>query len=141
MMRRMLRSTGAEISSTAAIGPGLRVPHAQGVIVSHDAVLGAFVTLGQHSTIGGNYGKKDESGRYYPTIGDGVVLTAGVVVGGPIRIGDGVVMGANSVVLKDVPDGAIVGGVPANVLRIADVPTPGLEMARSLRSAVPPAAR
>jgi serine O-acetyltransferase len=126
----MFRWTGAEISPTARIGPGLRLPHPQGVVVSHDARLGAFVTLGQHSTLGGNFGKKDAEGRYFPTLGDGVLVLAGAVVAGPVVVGEGCIIGANAVVVKDVPAGVAVGGVPAEPIKTLDAPTPGLAAAR-----------
>jgi len=140
LARRMIKSTGAEICPTAHIGPGLRLPHSQGVIVSHDARLGAFVTLGQHSTIGGNFGRMGDDGRYFPTLGDGVVLTAGAVVAGPVHVGNGVIAGANTVIVKDVPEGAVVGGVPGEVIRISEEPTPGLAAARAMRGSDPGAA-
>jgi serine O-acetyltransferase len=80
--------------------------------------MGNYVTVGQHATLGGNFGRRDETGRMYPRIGDRCWICTGAVVAGPITVGKYVLVGANAVVVRDVPDYAVVGGVPAKILRI-----------------------
>lgn len=83
-----------------------------GVVIHKRAVLGAKCLVGQNVTIGGRSGFFD-----VPVIGDNVYIGAGACVLGPVRIGNNVTIGANSVVLADVPDNAVVAGVPARVLK------------------------
>jgi serine O-acetyltransferase len=135
----LFHTCGAEISSTAEIGPGLALPHPQGVIVSHGARLGAFVTIGQHATIGGNIERRDEQGGKFPTIGDGVMVMANSVVAGPVKIGDGSMIGANSVVIHDIPPQSLAGGTPARVIREVDPKTVGFQAARTLFGDAPAA--
>ncbi len=108
---------GAEISPGAKIGGGLRLPHPQGVVIGGEVEIGVMVTIGQHATLGGNLGKRDESGRIYPRIGDRCLIFAGAVVAGPIDVGHDTIIGANSVITKSVPSHVVVGGVPGKVLR------------------------
>ncbi len=83
-----------------------------GVVIHQRAVIGKNVTISQQVTIGGKSGKVG-----VPVIGDDVYLGAGAKILGDIKIGNRVVVGANSVVVKDVPDDAVVAGVPARVIR------------------------
>lgn len=115
---RSARSYNAEISCAAVIGGGLRLPHPQGVVIGAGVEMGNYVTVGQHATLGGNFGRRDETGRMYPRIGDRCWICTGAVVAGPITVGKYVLVGANAVVVRDVPDYAVVGGVPAKILRI-----------------------
>ena len=93
---------GAEISQAVTVGPGIRIPHPQGIIIGGHTVLGANVHIAQYCTIGGNFGKKDSDGRSFPVIGDNVMILAGSLVGGPVHVGDGSIIGANCVVVYDV---------------------------------------
>ncbi|MCP4167538.1 MAG: serine O-acetyltransferase [Chloroflexi bacterium] len=104
--------TGIEIHPGATIGPGLFIDHGMGVVVGETAELGACVTLYHGVTLGGVSWRKE---KRHPTIGDHVVIGAGAKVLGPITIGDYTRIGANSVVVKDVPDNAVVVGVPGRV--------------------------
>ena len=117
LTRRISKSFGADFSYAAEIGGGLRLPHPQGVVIGGGVELGRFVTVSQHATLGGNFGRADEAGRRYPRIGDRCWICAGAVVAGPVTVGKYVVVGANAVVVRDVPDYVIVGGVPAKILR------------------------
>ncbi|WP_398501904.1 serine O-acetyltransferase [Variovorax sp.] len=101
-----------EIPARAVIGPGFVLPHPQGVIVG-SARIGANVTLFQNTTIGArNFdGAYDLSLR--PVIEDDVVVGVGAVILGPVTVGKGATISANSLVLHDVPAGATAMGVPA----------------------------
>lgn len=105
---------GIEIDVNAIIGKGFRLHHGYGSIIS--GTLGDNVHVNQGVTIGGNWGKIEES-RTLPVIGSNVWIMAGAKVLGPITIGSNVIIGANAVVLHDVPDNVAVAGVPAKIIR------------------------
>jgi len=106
--------TGIEIHPGAIIGDGLFIDHGMGVVVGETAILGDNVTLFQGVTLGGT-GK--ETGKRHPTVGNHVVIGAGAKVLGNITIGDNSYIGANAVVLKDVPANSTVVGVPGHVTK------------------------
>lgn len=109
--------TGIEIHPGATIGKGLFIDHGMGVVIGETAIIGDNVTLYHGVTLGGT-GK--DIGKRHPTIEDNVVVGAGAKVLGPITIGEGAKIGANSVVVKDVPKGATaVGGAAKNIVRIS----------------------
>lgn len=87
------------------ISPGLVLPHPYGIVIHSAAKLGRDVTILQHVTIGADFGEQTAA-----VIGDRVILSAGAAVIGSVTVGDDVVVGANAVVTKDVPSGAIVVG-------------------------------
>jgi serine O-acetyltransferase len=105
--------TGIEIHPGARIGPGLFIDHGMGVVIGETAVIGRDVTLFHGVTLGG---VDDRPGRRHPWVGEGVVVGAGAKVIGALCIGDGARIGAQSVVLTNVPPGATAVGVPARVL-------------------------
>jgi serine O-acetyltransferase len=105
--------TGVEIHPGATIGPGLFIDHGMGVVIGETAELGAEVTLYQGVTLGGT---SLEKGKRHPTLGDGVVVGAGAKVLGAIDIGEYSRVGANAVVVKPVPSGAVVVGVPGEIV-------------------------
>ena len=109
--------TGIEIHPGATIGSGLFIDHGMGVVVGETTEIGDNVTLFQGVTLGGT-GK--QRGKRHPTIGSHVVVGAGAKVLGPITVGDYVKIGANSVVLQDVPDHSTVVGIPGRIVRIKD---------------------
>jgi serine O-acetyltransferase len=109
--------TGIEVHPGATIGSGLFIDHGMGVVIGETTEIGDNVTLFQGVTLGGT-GK--QRGKRHPTIGNHVVVGAGAKVLGPICIGDYVKIGANSVVLQDVPDHSTVVGIPGKIVRIKD---------------------
>ena len=109
--------TGIEIHPGATIGSGLFIDHGMGVVIGETTEIGDNVTLFQGVTLGGT-GK--QRGKRHPTLGSHVVVGAGAKVLGPIKIGDYVKIGANSVVLQDVPDHSTVVGIPGKIVRIKD---------------------
>jgi len=104
--------TGVEIHPGARIGRRLFIDHGMGVVVGETAVVGDDVVLFHTSTLGGRSMKR---GKRHPTLGDRVVVGAGAKILGPVWIGDDVQVGANAVVVKDVPAGAVAVGVPARI--------------------------
>jgi serine O-acetyltransferase len=106
--------TGIEIHPGAVIGQGLFIDHGMGVVIGETAIVGNDCTLFQGVTLGGT-GK--ETGKRHPTIGNGVVVGAGAKVLGNITISDNVYIGANAVVLRDVPEDSTVVGVPGRIVR------------------------
>ena len=109
--------TGIEIHPGAAIGSGMFIDHGMGVVIGETAEVGDNVTLFQGVTLGGT-GKL--RGKRHPTLGNHVVVGTGAKVLGPIKIGDYVKIGANAVVLQDVPDHSTVVGIPGRIVRIKD---------------------
>lgn len=102
--------TDIEIHPGATIGRRLFIDHGSGAVIGETAEIGDDVTLYHGVTLGGT---SLEPGKRHPTIGDNVVIGSGAQVLGPIVIHDGARIGANAVVLKDVPAGATMIGIPA----------------------------
>ncbi|MCD2346563.1 serine O-acetyltransferase EpsC [Clostridium guangxiense] len=105
--------TGIEIHPGAKIGKGLFIDHGMGVVIGETAEVGDNVVMYHGSTLGGT-GK--DKGKRHPTIGNNVMIGSGAKVLGPINVGDGSKIGANAVVLKDVPANVTAVGVPAKVV-------------------------
>jgi serine O-acetyltransferase len=108
-------ATNIELPSQVSIGPGLFLPHSGYIVVASNVVIGSHCTLTQGVTIGHRGGGSVVS-LAGPVIGDRVYLGPGAVVLGPISIGDDVLIGANAVVTRSVPDRAVVVGNPARVI-------------------------
>ena len=104
--------TGIEIHPGAKIGRRFFIDHGAGVVIGETAEIGDDVTLYQGVVLGG---VSTEKKKRHPTIGNEVVIGAGAIILGPIKIGDGAKIGANSVVLKDVKPYTTVVGIPARV--------------------------
>jgi len=106
--------TGIEIHPGARIGNGLFIDHGMGIVIGETCEIGHNVVLYQGVTLGGT-GK--EKGKRHPTIGNNVVIGSGAKVLGSFKIGDYSYVGANSVVLREVPPNSTVVGIPGKLVR------------------------
>jgi serine O-acetyltransferase len=104
--------TSVELPNRAEIGGGVFMPHANGIVIHIDAKIGCNCNISQQVTIG--VGGTDPSGT--PTIGDRVFLGPGAKLFGPITVGHDVAIGANAVVMKDLPNHVVAVGIPAKVI-------------------------
>jgi len=105
--------TGIEISANATIGKGLFFGHIGGVVIGIGSIIGEYSSFHQGVTIGGA-GRGSLHGS--PIIGNMVYFGAGSKIVGKISVGNNVMIGANAVVVKSVPDNAVVAGVPAKII-------------------------
>lgn len=105
--------TGIEIHPGAKIGKRVFIDHGMGVVIGETAEIGDDVLMYQGVVLGG---VSLERKKRHPTIGNNVVIGAGAILLGPIRIGDGAKIGAGSVVVKDVPPASTVVGVPGRIV-------------------------
>ncbi len=129
-MASFFQSTIAEtfavdIHPAASIGKGIMLDHATGIVIGETAVVGDDVSIMQAVTLGGT---GNEAGDRHPKIGKGCLLSAGAKILGNIKIGEGVKVGAGSVVLNDVAPHTTVVGVPARAVGIPLSDSPALEM-------------
>jgi serine O-acetyltransferase len=113
--------TGVEIHPGAILGTGLFIDHATGVVIGETAEIGDDVTIYHGVTLGGT---STDPGKRHPTIGDRVIIGAGAKILGPIKIGDDSRIGANSVVVKEVPSSSVVVGVPGQIISRAKPGSP-----------------
>lgn len=107
--------TGVEIHPAAEIGSRFFIDHGSGVVIGETAKIGSCVTLYQGVTLGGT---GFQPGKRHPTLGDNVTVGSGAKLLGPIAVGDGAKIGANTVVVEDVPPGATVVGNPGHPVRV-----------------------
>ena len=108
--------TGVEIHPGAKLGSCVFIDHGMGVVIGETAEIGDDCTLYHGVTLGGVSWNK---GKRHPTLGKGVVVGAGAKILGPFVVGDGAKVGSNSVVVKAVPAGATVVGIPARIVEHA----------------------
>lgn len=108
--------TGVEIHPAAVIGEGFFVDHGAAVVIGETAEVGKNVTLYQGVTLGGTGNEKQH--KRHPTLGDNVFVGSGAKILGPITIGENSRIGANSVVLKNVPANATVTGMRARIIKL-----------------------
>jgi len=106
--------TGVEIHPGAVIGRGVVIDHGMGVVIGETAEVGDDVLIYQGVTLGGVSLQK---GKRHPTIRSGVTIGAGAKVLGPIEIGENSLIGSGSVVVKPVPEGCTVVGIPGRVVK------------------------
>ncbi len=120
LLHKLIRIVFAcDVKYTADIGKNVGFFHnGLGVVIHKHAQIGDGTLIYQNVTIGGN--GKDEKSNGTPIIGKNVFIGAGAVILGPVSIGDNARIGANSVVLIDVPEGATAVGVPAKVIKGCD---------------------
>jgi serine O-acetyltransferase len=105
--------TGIEIHPGAVIGRRVVIDHGMGVVIGETAIIGDDVLIYHGVTLGG---KVNARVKRHPTIGNNVLLGAGAKVLGDIEIGDGAQIGANAVVTKSIPAGAVIVGPQATVI-------------------------
>jgi serine O-acetyltransferase len=108
-------ATGIEIHPAARIGEGLFIDHGNGVVIGETAQIGENVTVYQGVTLGGT---GFATGKRHPTVEDNVTIGSGAKLLGPITIGHGAKIGANSVVIHDVPPNSTVVGNPGHPVRV-----------------------
>jgi serine O-acetyltransferase len=112
--------TAIDINPGAKIGRNFFIDHGF-VVIGESAEIGDDVTMYQGSTLGGTNPTSGAGGKRHPTLGNGVIISSGAQVLGPIKVGDGAKVGANAVVTKDVTPGATVVGIPARPVPIDTV--------------------
>ena len=105
--------TGVEIHPGAKLGRRFFIDHGMGIVIGETAEIGDDCTLYHGVTLGGVSWNK---GKRHPTLGDGVTVGAGAKILGPFTVGAGAKIGSNSVVVKEVPPGATVVGIPARIV-------------------------
>jgi serine O-acetyltransferase len=109
--------TAIDIHPGARIGRHLFIDHGF-VVIGETAVIGDNVTIYQGATLGGTNPTNGEGGKRHPTIGDGVIISLGAAILGPITIGPRARIGANAVVTKDVAEGQVMVGIPARPMLV-----------------------
>jgi serine O-acetyltransferase len=108
--------SGAEIHPDAQLAPGLALAHSSGVVIGAHVKTGVDFRIYPGAVLG-EPGRGSANAAGFPVFGDHVTIGAHAVVLGSIRVGDGSVIGANSVVIRDVPDNVVVAGSPAKIVR------------------------
>jgi len=109
--------TAIDIHPGARIGRNLFIDHGF-VVIGETSVIGDDVTIYQGATLGGTNPTNGIAGKRHPSIGNGVIISLGAAVLGPITVGDGAKIGANAVVTRDVPPGATMIGIPARPIPV-----------------------
>ena len=107
--------TGVEIHPGATLGRRFFIDHGMGIVIGETAEIGDDCTIYHSVTLGGT---SWTAGKRHPTLGNHVVIGAGAKVLGPITVGDNSRIGSNAVVVKDVPDGATVIGIPGRIVQV-----------------------
>ena len=118
-----------DIHPGAKIGSGIMLDHATGLVIGETAIIGNNVSVLHSVTLGGN---GNERGKRHPTIGNGVMISAGAKIIGNINIGEGSKIGAGSLVIKSMPAHVTVVGVPAAVIGTPLDEIPALNMDQNL---------
>jgi len=106
--------TGVEIHPGATLGRRFFIDHGMGIVIGETAEIGDDCTIYHSVTLGGT---SWSAGKRHPTLGNNVVIGAGAKVLGPLMVGDNSRIGSNAVVVKDVPDGATVIGIPGRIVK------------------------
>ena len=118
LSQRARKITGIEIHPGATIGRNVFIDHGMGVVIGETAIVGNNVTIFHGSTLGGIGGEKGE--KRHPTVEDDVLIGAGAKVLGNVTIGKGAKIGANAIVLNDIPPYRTAVGIPAKVIEDND---------------------
>jgi serine O-acetyltransferase len=123
---------GTEIHPAAVIGPGLCLVHSQKVLIGEGVRIGRDVRISHGVSIGGDPGRGGPSTHAgWPTIGDGVTIALDSIILGPLTVGDGAFISAQSFVVKDVPPYGVVAGSPARLVRRLDPPLTAADSPRA----------
>lgn len=113
---RLVKLYGLHVDLKAKIDFGVEFRHINGVIIGNGVVIGKNAVIYHQVTLGGQNLGDGQKGNY-PVIGDNVTIFSGAKILGNVKIGDGAIIGANSVVIKDIPSNTVVAGVPAKKLK------------------------
>jgi len=109
---------GVEIGYNVDIGPGFEIAHGGGIVIGGDVIAGANLSIRQGVTIGGTFfGKRNAEGRAFPILADNIFIGTGACVAGPVSVGHDVIIGANTVVTRDVPENTVFAGLPGAVIK------------------------
>jgi serine O-acetyltransferase len=119
--------TGVEIHPGASIGKRFFIDHGMGIVIGETAIIGNDCSIYHGVTLGGT---TTDKGKRHPTLESRVIIGSGAQVLGPITLGAGAKIGSNAVVVKDVPAGATVVGIPGHVVSISDNANQKLEAQR-----------
>ena len=128
---RISEEFNVDIHPAARLGCGILMDHATGIVIGETAVVDDDVSILHNVTLGGT-GK--EKGDRHPKIGKGVLISTGATILGNVRVGEGAKIGANSVVLEDIPPHCTAVGVPAKICGRPHSPSPALEMNHRVNS-------
>ena len=112
MQKKYSRRTSISLEVGTSIGKGLRIAHRGTLVIACKVIIGDNCTLHQNTTIGRSFGLNGGT----PIIGNNVVIFPGCQIVGKVRIGDNLIIGSGSVVIKNIPANFVVGGNPARVL-------------------------
>lgn len=122
LITNRLQRYGVYISRQAVIGSSLSLPHPTSIVIGEGVKIGDRVKIYQNVTLGGRV-RGDWLLGNYPDIGDDSVIFAGAVIVGKVRVGRNCTIGANSVVITNLPDNSVAVGAPARVVRISNINT------------------
>lgn len=115
IITRLIRATcNMDIELAAELGVGIRFPHPYAIIIGGKAKIGSHSTVMQCVTLGGNMGRVSR-GESQPQVGCNVFIGPGAKLLGPVFVGNGAVIGANAVVIIDVPENSLCVGVPGKI--------------------------
>ena len=112
--KQLMYKTGIQLPIGTQVGGGIKFYHFGDVVINRNAIIGENASIYNGVTIGINL--RPDGKAYPPIIGDNVVLCTGAKVIGNVKIGSNSVIGANAVVVKDIPENSVAAGVPAKVL-------------------------
>lgn len=110
---RQSHKLGIQLSSATKIGGGISIKHYSGIVIAEETRIGENCTIHQCVTLGRSFGGKHAG---CPTIGNHCIIFPGAKVIGKVRLGNNVIVGANAVVLHDIPDNCVCAGVPAKII-------------------------